>query len=283
MEGSKFKGCVDGGAKGGGTVNDNDYTLMTSERTWNITKDDSGDSKDAIEAATKPDAKGNPGPKVKVWLKADFFLNTSCEGGKDSPVVKWWESSGRRYEADVNPDETPAQQSKDAGWVALLKAKFVPSELRAIQDSARLYTADELNTGANDSWKKMEAEIEKRLSEDLNANGGFYCGPGYDRKNPTNCPPIRVTVTDVDYYDENVARAREAVYAAELEAKKKLIEAQAKVDEANILSKAAQDPNYLRLKEMENELAKVQACAANPTCTVILGSSNGNVNVPAKK
>lgn len=287
-DGSTFNGCVDGGTRADGVVNDNDYTLMTSERTWAITKDDSGDSKEPIEAATKPDAKGNPGPKVKVWLKADFFLNTGCKQNKDgewdknSPVVKWWETSGRRYEADVNPGETPAQQSKDEGWVNLLKAKFVPSELRAIQDSARLYTADDLNTGTNGSWANMETEIEKRLSEDLNSNGGFYCGPGYDRKNPDSCPPIRVTITDVDYSDGSVAAAREAVYAAELEAKKKVIEAQAQVDQSNILSKAARDPNYMRLKELEMQLAQVQACASNPNCTIFLGTGPSGVNVNAK-
>lgn len=282
FEGSKFKGCIDGGDSVGGSVNDSEITLMTSERTWNITKDDSGDSKDAIEAATKPDVKGNPGPKVKVWLKADFFLNTSCDGGKDSPVVKWWETVGRRYEADVDAGQTPTEQSKDPGWVNSLKAKFVPSESRAIQDSARLYTADDLQSGANGSWAKMEEEIEKRLSEDLNTNGSFYCGPGYDRKDKSKgCPTIRVTITDVDYSDGNVAAAREAVYAAELEAKKKFIEAQAQVDQSKILANAAKDPNYMRLKELENQLAQVQACAANPNCTIIVGGDNVNVN--AKK
>lgn len=287
FEGSEFKDCTDPGTTGDGSVNDNEIYLMTSERTWNITKDDSGDSKEPIEAATKPDDKGNPGPKVKVWLKADFFLNTACDSNgdgkpdKDSPVVKWWEQVGRRYEADVDPSQTPGDQSRDAGWVNSLKAKFVPSELRAIQDSARLYTADDLNTGANGSWAAMEKEIEKRLTEDLNANGAFYCGPGYDRKNPSNCPPIRVTITDVDYFDENVAKAREAVYAAELEAKKKVIEAQAQVDQSRILSQAAKDPNYMRLKELEMELAAVQACAANPNCTIIYGAGTG-VNVNTK-
>lgn len=285
FDGSHFKECFDGGTTGDGTVNDTDITLMTSERTWNITKDNSGDSRDPIEAATKPDAKGNPGPKVKVWLKADFFLNTTCsknskgEWDKNSPVVKWWETVGRRYEADVDPDATPGEQSKDPGWVNSLKANLVPSELRAIQDSARLYTADELNTGANNSWANMESEIEKRLSTDLNANGSFYCGPGYDRTDTSKgCPPIRVTITDVDYSDAGVAAAREAVYQAELEAKKRLIDAQAQVDQSNILSKAAKDPNYMRLKELENQLAQVQACAQNPNCTIIVGGSNVNVN-----
>lgn len=284
-DGSHFKGCVDGGTRADGVVNDTDITLMTSERTWNITKDDSGDSKDPIEAATKPDAKGNPGPKVKVWLKADFFLNTTCIKNKDgsfdknSPVVQWWETVGRRYEADVDPGKSPAEQSRDTGWVNSLKANLVPSELRAIQDSARLYTADELQSGANGSWANMETEIESRLSKDLNANGSFYCGPGYVRTEPSKgCPPIRVTITDVDYSDPGVAAAREAVYQAELEAKKRVIEAQAQVDQSRILSNAAKDPNYMRLKEMENELAKVQACSQNPNCTIIVGGSNVNVN-----
>lgn len=286
MEGSKFKSCVDPASTGGGSVNDSDIYLMTSERTWAITKDDSGDSKDPIEAATKPDAKGNPGPKVKVWLKADFFLNTTCKKDKDgnwdkdSPVVKWWETVGRRYEADVDPGQSPSEQSDDTGWVNSLKAKFVPSESRAIQDAARLYTADDLNTGTNGSWANMEKEIESRLSADLNTNGSFYCGPGYDRDKDV-CPAIRVTITDVDYSDPGVASAREAVYAAELEAKKKVIEAQAQVDQSRILANAAKDPNYMRLKELEIQLASVKACAENPNCTIVYGTG-ANVNVNAK-
>ena len=289
MEGSKFKDCVDPGTVGDGSVNDTDIFLMTSERTWNIAKE-GGDSNTAIEVATKPVSEAQPGAKVKVWLKADFFLNTSCRNsdGKisaDSPVVKWWETIGRRYGADVDGNEPSDVQSKDKGWQETIKNSLVPSEVRAIQDSARLYTADVLDSGANGSWAAMEEEIEKRLSTDLNTNGSFYCGPGYNRSDPKNCPPIRVTVTDIDYADSNVAARRASVTAAELEAQEKVVRAQAQVAEAKILATVARDPNYMRIKELENALAiantqleAAKVCSANPNCTVVIGT-DANVNV----
>lgn len=285
MEGSKFKDCTDPGTRGEGSVNDNEYYLMTSERTWNIAPD-SADQKEPITVNTKPDAKGNAGAAVKVWLKTDFFLNTSCEGGKDSPVVKWWETVGRRYEADVNPDETPAEQSKDEGWVNSLKANLVPVISRAVQDSGRQYTADELDNGLNNSWAAMEAEVEKQIQTGLNANGSFYCGPGYDRKNATNCPPPRVTVTNITLADEKVAQQRADLTAAEIEARAKLTRANAALAEAKVLEQISQNPNYVRIKELENqvELAKIQleiarACAGgNGHCTIVQGASGVNVN-----
>lgn len=285
QQGTKFKGCVDGGTKADGVVNDNDYTLMTSERTWNIAPD-SDDQKDPIVVNTKPDAKGNAGASVKVWLKTDFFLNTSCEGKANSPVVKWWETVGRRYEADVNPEQSPSEQSKDAGWVNSLKANLVPVISRAVQDSGRQYTADELDNGLNDSWAAMEKVVETQIQTGLNANGSFYCGPGYDRKNPTNCPPPRVTVTNISLADDGVAQQRANLTAAEIEARTKLTRANAALAEAKILEQIAQNPNYVRLKELENqvELAKIQlqiaqACSGgNGNCTIVQGAAGVNVN-----
>lgn len=295
-DGSHFKSCLDGGKRGDGVVNDTDITLMTSERTWNITrKGQGGDSEDGIVVNTKKDASGNSGARVRVFLKVDFFLNTTCTQNKDgswdknSPVVKWWETVGRRYEADVDSGQTPAEQSKDTGWVNSLKANLVPVEQRAVQDSARQYTSDDLDTGANGSWEAMEKLVSDTLSKDLNANGGFYCGPGYDRTDPSKgCPPLRVNVTDIELADGNVAQQRADLTAAEIEAKARVTRANAALAEAKILAQINNNPNYVRIKELETQvqLAQIQlqiaqACAGgNGNCTIVQGG-NGGVNVNA--
>lgn len=297
-EGAKFDKCVMPTEIADATFNDTHQYVMVSERTWNISNSDIADSKTPIEAATKPEpprAPGEasrPGAKVHVWLKADFFLNTNCSDpdgdgpleAKDSPVVKWWELLGRRYGADVDPGVDPAEQSKDEGWRNMLINNLVPSEQRAIQDSARAFTADELDTGANDSWAKIETEIETRLSKDLNANGSFFCGPGFDRNNPTVCPPIRVTITDIGYADKAVSDARAKLTAAELEAERARVEAESKVKVANTLAGAARNPAYLEFEKLQTAMdielqrtRQVELCAANPNCTIILGEGTAIV------
>jgi hypothetical protein len=293
QEGAKFDKCYTAGQVADPVINDTNIYVLASERTWRIANDDAADSKEAIEVGTKPDASGNPGAKVKVFLKADFFLNTNCDDpdgdgplkAANSPLIQWWETVGRRYGADVDPEAEPADQSKDEGWANSLKATLVPVEQRALQDSGRNYSADDLDSGANGSWAAMETNIEDQLTKELNKNGNFYCGPGFDRGNPSNCPPIRVTITDVFLSNPEVAAAREAVAAAELKAKANKIAAESKLAEARILADAAKiNTAFVQLEIEKIKLQQVEACAKNEHCTVILGGGAGTgVNIsPAK-
>lgn len=291
-EGAKFMKCYTSGQVADPTVNDTNIYVLASERTWRIANDDAADSKEAIEVGTKPDVNGNPGAKVKVYLKADFFLNTNCDDPDakgplkevNSPLIQWWETVGRRYGADVDPDQAPADQSKDEGWGNSLKATLVPVEQRALQDSGRGYSADDLDSGANNSWANMEQTLETQLTSELNKNGNFYCGPGFDRGNPSNCPPIRVTITDVFLSNPEVAAAREAVAASELKAKATKIAAESKLAEARILADAAKiNTAFVQLEIEKIRLQQVEACAKNEHCTVILGGEGTGVNISPSK
>lgn len=279
LEGSKFQACIDPASTGNGVVNDTNYYFPTSQRTWNIAAQ-GGDSSEWIRSSSKPGDNNQPGPEVGVYVKADFFLNTNCKDGKNSEIVKWWETIGRRYGADIDPAASAEEQSNDAGWRKMLENTLVPVMNSAVRRATKNFTADELDSDLNGSWAALKKSIEDGFSTELNKQGKFFCGVGYDRTNKDSCPPITVMITDVNFADSGIAAARANVFKAEQEAKAKLIAAQAQVDEAKILSQASRDPNYMRIKELENQLAQAQACAANPNCTLILGG-NANVNVGA--
>lgn len=299
VEGTKFQECVEPSTKGPGTVNDEIYWLPTSLRTWNI-QPEGGDTATPITAGSKPDANGQAGPQVHVWATTEFYLNSDCTDadGREttqSPVVLFWEKTGRRYSV------TAAQG--DEGWKNMLLNTLVPVLERTMQSVTRNFTADELDANIADTWVKAEALMREEFTAQLRSKvgGDYFCGPEYQRdrevtwtqktvKNENNafvfgadesksgtCPPVKVTISNVDYADKGLQDARAATRKAAEDAKKRLIEAQAKVDEARILSKAANDPNYMRLKELETQLQMAQACAANPNCTLIIGADGAIV------
>lgn len=101
------------------------------------------------------------------------------------------------------------------------------------------------------------------------------------RKVEGTCPPIRVSISDINFADQGIAEARNRVYKAKAEAEAALIAARAEVDKAALLSKAANDPAYLRLREIEAQVEAAKACAANPNCTLVVGADG--VVVGAKK
>lgn len=287
LEGSTFKECIAPSTRGDGVVNDTNYYLPTSERSWAIRSDGAGDTDRPIEGGTKQDAKGNQGPKVNVYATIRFYLNTNCDKGKDSPVVKWWESVGRRKGADIDPEQTPEEQQKDAGWVQMLYATVVPKMEAAVRNSTPQFTADEVDNNLNGAYDKLAKAISTELAKEYGKPGSWFCGVAYNRaakvEDPNACPPIDVVVTDGNYSDANIAKARADVFAAEQRARAAQIDAQSKVDVANKLKQAGAEG--LEVQRLQNELAiaqeqtkQAQACAANPNCTVIVGGAAG-VNV----
>jgi hypothetical protein len=309
VEGTKFQECVEPSTKGPGTVNDEIYWLNTGLATWNI-QPEGGDTAEPITAGTKPDATGQAGPQVHVWATTEFYLNSDCtdENGQETtaaPVVLFWEKTGRRYKvtADI----------RDGNWKNMLLNTLVPVLNRTMQSVTRNFTADELDANIGDTWAKAEALMRDEFTAQLRAKvgGDYFCGPEYQRdkevtwvqktvKKETGkdvagkpvdvfvfgpdesksgtCSPVKVTISNIDYADKGLQDARAATRKAAEDAKRRLIEAKAKVDESNILAKSASDPNYMRLKELETALAIAQACAANPNCTLVVGGNGTIVN-----
>lgn len=299
-----FKECIKPGQAGSYPIDDVTYPLPTSLRTWNI-RPEGGDSDAWIKSSTKPDANGTPGPDVGIYAKVEFYLNTDCgitdkdsKGTASSPIVQFWERTGRRYEVAKDGEFS------EAGWVNMLKNTLIPAEEAALRGVTRDYSADALDADLNGTWDKVEAAAARLLLTSLNESVGgnnYFCGPAYkggaevtwtesklneaggvvtEEKKGT-CPPVKIEITDINFADPKIAEARAAVFAAEQKAKADLIAAQAKVKEAALLAEANKTPGYLELEKAKLQLQAAQACAANPNCTLIVGGTAG-VNVTTK-
>jgi hypothetical protein len=288
-ENKQFVECIKPGEAGSYPMDDEIYSLPTSQRTWNI-RTSGGDSKDPITSGSKPSADGQPGPSVSIFATADFYLNVDCADGKSSPIVQFWERTGRRYGISTD-GENGFDQKK---WITMLMNTLVPAEEKALREQTMRYLADDLDANIGSVWAKIEAQLGGTFMTELKAKlgGEFFCGTGYaggrkttwdepvlnadgsmtTRKAEGTCPPIRVSISDINFTDAGIADARNKVYKAKSEAEAALIAARAEVDKAALLSKAANDPAYLRLKEIEAQLEAAKACAANPNCTLVIGA-----------
>jgi hypothetical protein len=315
--GLKFKECVQPSKKAGTTWNDQNFALPVSLRTWNISlPNQGGDSNDAIQTGTRPQAevKGSdgkivtaaqPGPDMKVYTKAEFYLNTDCSGKKDSPIVRFWENTGRRYNVATDGE---TNFSAD-GWKNMLLNTLVPAESKAVRAASRNFDADDLDTNTGGVWAQLEAQMATTFVNELNASiggGDYFCGPQYrrgsdgkpvdvkwsipDPASPTDptkaieqhgtCPPVRISIIDINYADTRISDARASAYAAEQTARAAAIDAQSKVNVANKLKEAGtqgaevqRQQNQLQLEQERTK--QVEKCAANPNCTIILGAGAG--------
>lgn len=306
-----FDSCILPGKSGKYPIDDETYALLTDTRTWNVAPE-GGDSNVPIESGTKYGADGQPGPTVKTWYSVDFVINRDCTEGKNSPAVRFWETLGRRYGISRDDDEN-GWDAKN--WVTLLQNTLVVAVRKAIAEGTRFYTADELDSNADGARAEMEKRIAPMFQAELRAKlgGDFFCNVIYaddakgkalpvsydefvaDGTNPdgtlrfrtetkqSTCPPIRISVTDVDFANASIAAARADVYAAQQRAKATLIEAQAELDKARKLGEAASNAAYIQYKQVEAQLAAAEACKTNPNCTVIIdGSGKSGLTVPAK-
>lgn len=307
----RFVECIEPGTSGKYPVDDEVFALPTSLRTWNI-RPDGGDTNVPINSGSKPSqaigTDGKPtgatqaGPEVNIWATADFYINTDCAGGESSPVVQFWQKTGRRYGISADGED-----GFDVGrFIGMLKNTLAPAEEAAIRQQTRLYLADDMDANVNDVWTIMSRQLGPVFNAQLRekVGGDYFCGPGFvrgqdvdwveyvadgvdanglprfkeDRKRG-KCPPVRITITDVGFANPDIARARAAVYTAEQEAKAKVTAARAELDAANILGQAASNEAYLRAKALDAQLKAAEACRANPNCTVIIDGSGAGVGL----
>ncbi len=300
-----FKGCIEPGQAGDYPIDDEIYTLPTSLRTWNIRRE-GGDTDRPIDSGTKPGADGQPGPHVVTYAAADFFINTDCTGGKESPAVRFWESLGRRY----GVSENGVSGFKPDKFRDLLLNTIIPAEEKSLAEGTRWYTADDLDANTHGERGELERRMAPLFQRELRdkLGGDFFCGVGYQRGKETTwtelvadgtdpdgkpkvkeekrtgtCPPVRISITDIDYADAGIAAARANVYKAEQDAKAKLIAAQSELDRSRILGQAAQNDAYLKYQQVQAQIAAAEACRANPNCTVIIdGTGQAGVLAGAK-
>lgn len=312
-DGSKFLKCFQPATVGDWEGNDTNYFLPVSLRTWNIRPSgQGGDSDQPIVSGTLPKQVGDtmqPGPEVKVFAKTEFYLNTDCGAPKDgefgdgqSPLVQWWERTGRRYKADT-----------DDGWKNMLLNTLVPAQEKAVRAAARMYDADILDAGTDNVWAKMEAQMAAVFLTELNASVGganYFCGPQFKRatdgtietvkwseavEDPAaaggvkaveksgKCPPVRISIIDVNMANQAIADARAQAYVEEQAKRAAKTKADSQAEVAGIIKgagPAAADVQRLEyeLKKEQERTRQVQACAAaGARCLV---GVNGGVTIP---
>lgn len=327
LENRQFVQCIHPGTDGKYAIDDEIFTILADRRTWNVAPE-GGDSNTPYTSGTAYGSDGQPGPAVKTWVASDFWINTDCTGGKDSPVVRFWEDLGRSKGISVDNDEYGWVPDK---WRELLQSTLVVVQQKVIAEGTRWYLADDLDSNGHGERAEMEKRIGPLFQAELRAKlgGNYFCGAGFRidsgthrpveveyeeylpdgtedtaepldpakpegpkrqrmkfkvEKKRSTCPPVRISITDVDFANQAIADARAEVYAAKQRAQAKLIDAQAELDKSIKLAQAAQNGAYLQYKEIEAKYKAAEACAANANCTVIIdGTGSAGINVGTKR
>lgn len=316
-----FKECIEPGQSGSYPVDDETFSLPTSLRTWNIAVKDGDDDSPIVSGSLpaqtlgtdgKPTGTTQPGPEVSVWATATFYLNTDCAGGHDSPIVQFWERTGRRPWKDghgvaIDDDGDEGTGFNEDAWRVMLQNTLVAAEAKAIRQESRNYSADALDANTDDVWTLMERQLGPSFNAALrdSVGGDYFCGPQYQRGQDVDwveyapdgvnekglprfkevqkrgkCPPVKISITDVGITNASIAAARADVYAAEQRAKAALIDAQSKADVAARLEQVGNSAAYVELQRIQAQLEAAQACRANPNCTVIIdGTGAAGVTV----
>lgn len=304
----EWKECIQPGTAGSYPVDDEIFAIPTSVRTWNIAEQ-GGDTKTPIKSGTQPitqNGQTQAGIDVAVYATSDFYINVDCAKGKDSPVVKFWEKLGRRYHISSDGEDGFNQKN----FITLLRNTLVPAEEKAIRQETRKYDVNTLDANLSDVWTTMERNLAPSFLNELNAKlgGDFFCGVGYNggkkvswteweatgktdaNGQPTyeevdkagSCPPVRISINNVEIFDKEARGARDRVYAAEQNANADRIEAQGQADAAAKLKDVGDSPGYVRLQEIEAEKTAAKemadACKQAPSC-VVVGGGGTDINV----
>lgn len=266
-DGYKFGHCISPGDSDDAEWNNSVVWLPDNLRTWNIAST-GGDTNVPITVASKPEPNQPSGVQVNVWSQTNLRLNTTCKD-KDSVVVKFWETIGRRYKADT-----------DEGWKMMLLNTVVPALEKAKRTVVRNYSADSLVAGT--VLVDVQTNVSTEFTNELKrlTGGDFFCGPTFQRGS-TNCPPVEVIVKDVDYADPGIQEARNNKQKALEQAAAQVATAEGQVRAAAAQSELYKNVAWVELEKARLQLEAVKACAANPNCTVVLGA-NANTLIQTK-
>ncbi len=259
-DGFAFDHCIDPGTADDYVWNNSVVWLPENLRTWNIAKE-GGDTDEPIAAPAKPEPGQPSGVSVNLYSMTNLHLNTSCDGGKDSPLVQWWEKIGRRYEADT-----------DDGWRKMLLNTVVPALETASRTVVREYNADPLVAGI--SWPEVQKKISDAFAAELKRlmGGEFFCGPAFDRQSK-QCPAVEVILKNIDYTDAGIKDARNAKAKALALAAAKVAEAEGEVTAAKTREQLYRNAAWVRLQEATMRLEEAKACAAAANCTLVIGAN----------
>lgn len=276
LDGNHFDHCFDPGSTTDYVWNNSTVMLPTSLRTWNIAPQ-GGDSDRPIIVNSKPENDQPSGVQVSLWPQTNFTLNTDCgdnNKGQNSPIVQFWEKIGRRYKADT-----------DAGWKDMLNNTIVTALETSSRSVVREYTADQLVSGQvrEEVQNKISALFQDEIKRVV--GGDYFCKPNYDPRSSDDslrvCGEVQVLLKDVDYTNPSIQQARDEKQAAVEKAAAQVAAAQGQVEAAEKLKTLYQNEAWVQLQIAQLQLQAVQACAANPNCTVVVGA-NGVITTSNK-
>jgi hypothetical protein len=227
------------------------------------------------------------GAEMKFRIGVSFKLNTSDDpipGYQDGGVIrKFNEQICRKFDC-----------ASGGGWDRMLQVQFRGPIEQAIQQSVRNYTVDQLFAGVDEdgSATSILEDVQQDIAADLKENinkfvgGAYFCGPGFDRSKPNNCPDFQFQITDAVPVDEGVRAAfaenlssAQSVITSRTRAEARVADAEGKRREQEALAGLYTDPSYIQYL---NAIA-LDKCAGNGNCTLIVdGTGTGNVNVNAR-
>lgn len=292
IEGEHFEKIVEPGSGQQFVWNDEIKTLPTTQRDYTFCNEVRADS----------NAPGCDAPAIRVTalggaeLAFSGGLTFELATGDPETVKKFYEDVCRKFGCD----------DEDDGWAEMLRVNMRNPIEDSLQEAVRGYSVDALYAGVpgeGDNLDEDEAlstltqvteDIKKSLKETINVytGGEFFCGPGYERSDPKNCPDFEFVITEVSptseavktAFDSNVA-SRQAVIDSKNKSEQERINAESRAEQDKIKAegtKAAQealkglygDPNYLESRRVEAMLR----CAENSNCTLVFGNG-GAVNV----
>lgn len=287
IQGRHFKKLINSGS--GATylgIADTVHWLPAGQRNYIVSKKEGEGDVKGFDVITLP-ALG--GVLMDFELSTYFKLNTGCENPKSKEtcvIRKFWEDIGNKYHADG-----------DGGWDKMLNANLrrqIESALLARvrqTDPGQLYGnlagAGSVDKDQKDVLIDLQSSIATTLTQEFNSNlgGPFFCGPGFDRTKPDDCPPMTFVINSITPHDPNTTGSFEAIRRSAndvLTAKNNAQKAAA--DAAGV--KASQDAqgqisqnfiDYTRAQAMKSCAEKQQGC----TLVIVEGGGSSNVNVNA--
>jgi regulator of protease activity HflC (stomatin/prohibitin superfamily) len=285
IEGEHFEEIVEPGSGQKWVWNDEIKTLPITQREYTFC------------AAVRQDAGANgcDAPPIRVTARGGAEIDISggvtfeLASGNPDTVKQFYEDVCRKFGCD----------DEDDGWAEMLRVNMRNPLEDSLQEAARRYSVDALYAGvpgegediddaeAQSTLTKVTTDIEKGLRETINAfmGGQFFCGPGYERSDPDNCPDFEFVITEVTPVSETVKQAfdanvasRQAVIDARNRAEAARVEAEGVQEAQEALAGSFRDPAWLAYERIKAE----QKCASNPNCVLIIGDDNANVNVTPK-
>ena len=261
FEGNQFQKIVQPGSElvfNG--VFDNWYEYPTTQRNYIISDSlEDGDvhGPDSVVATTSDRIEAR-------WEVAVYFkLNTTI-------IRRFHEVIGLKYEAWT-----------EAGWDRMLNDNFRNPIENSLQAASRHFTASDLYSSSdaiNEVQQEIAANLKDRVANVLGAP--FFCGPTFEGSGDT-CTDFQVILkkpslpADVVQAFQDQVESEAAIVTAQNEATAKVEKAKGDQAAQAALQGIYSDANYLAYLRA----LAMQACAANPNCTLVVTEGQSDVNV----